>query len=296
MGSDAHLVVTAADEASAAQLLADARARVEALETMWSRFRPSSEVSRLNALAGIPVDVSWETALLVRSAIDAWRDTGGGFDPSVLAAMVAAGYDRDFAELDLSPGRAWRPAPVWRHATCTDIVVDGTTVLLPEGLGFDPGGIGKGLAADLVATEMIGSGALGVCVNLGGDLRAIGAPDPDVPERPWVIDVEAPGHDAPIAQATTTDGAVATSTTLLRRWRVAGGERHHLIDPSTGAPSESDVVLVSVAGPRACGAETLAKASLLRGSARVFDLLDEQHWAIAMTTDGRLLTTGAGPS
>lgn len=295
MGADAELLVIADDDRAAARLLGAACDRVEALEARWSRFRPHSEVSRLNTLAGLPVDVSWETALLVERAIEAWRSTGGGFDPSVLAAMVAAGYDRDFAELDLSPSRAWHTELPALHAACTDIVVDGCTVLLPEGLGFDPGGIGKGLAADLVAAETMAAGAIGVCVNLGGDVRAMGDPEPALrPARPWVVDVEAPGSDEPIAQVRVTNGAVATSTSLLRRWRVGSSVRHHLIDPATGRPSDSDVVLVSVAGPQAWDAETLAKASLLRGSARVFDLIDGDHWALAVTDDGRTLTTTGG--
>ena len=99
-----------------------------------------------------------------------------------------------------------------------------------------------------------------------------------------------------------TDGAVATSTTLRRRWTVEGRERHHLIDPWTGEPSESDLTLVSVVAGEAWIAEVLAKAELLRGSARVFDLVGGTGAeALAVTVAGNLLATDgfrkfAGPA
>jgi len=86
-------------------------------------------------------------------------------------------------------------------------------------------------------------------------------------------------------------GAVATSTTLRRRWTVAGDVRHHLIDPRTGLPSTSDVELITVVAGQAWLAEALATASLIRGSERMFDLVDNQTHALAVTDDGHLHTT-----
>lgn len=296
MGSDAHVIVVGERPDD---LLDHAHARVEQLEARWSRFRASSDICRLNASGGRPLAVSWETALLVRRAIDAWRATGGGFDPTVLPAVIAAGYDRDFVEIGRTAGPSGGRGPAGGEAAIgapTDIVVDGHTVQLPAGTTFDPGGIGKGLAADLVATELLEHGASAVCVNLGGDVRAIG--DHTAPgnaswprQRSWLIDIEAPRHPAALAQVRTTDGAVATSTTLLRRWVHEFGEAHHLIDPGTSRPSTSDVVLVAVSAGEAWEAETLAKACLLRGATRVFDLIRPTQWALALTADGRVLTT-----
>ena len=96
----------------------------------------------------------------------------------------------------------------------------------------------------------------------------------------------------PIVLVALKDGAVATSTTLRRRWKVDGRERHHLIDPWTGEPSESDLTLVSVVAGEAWMAEVLAKAELLRGSARVFDLVGGTGAeALAVTDSGNLLAT-----
>src|SRR5262249_52138131 len=155
------------------------------LETLWSRFRPTSEVSVMNALAGMPVRVSRETIALVQRALDGVRLTGGRFDPTVLGAVVRAGYDRTYTEIvpDAAPGDD-------RCLGAPLIEVDPVAglVRVPAGVGFDPGGIGKGLAADVVARELADR-VDGLCVNIGGDLRLLGA----APEGPaWGVEVEDP--------------------------------------------------------------------------------------------------------
>jgi thiamine biosynthesis lipoprotein len=292
MGSDAHLIVVGGAE----HLLDDACRRVDDLEQRWSRFIETSEVCELNRRAGHDLMVSAETAMLVERAIDAWRVTGGGFDPTVLGAVLRAGYDVSFDTM-----------PVEKSATqsalivgCTDIVVDGRTVRLPARTGFDPGGIGKGLAADIVIGELLAGGAAGACVNLGGDLRVAGSnPSGDA----WTIAIEHPAVDEPVALIGLHSGAVATSTTLRRRWSVDGQTRHHLIDPATGEPSDSDLELTTVIAAEAWIAEVLAKAVLLRGSVRAFDIVDDTHVqaltidkvGVIRTTPGFQLFAGAIP-
>jgi thiamine biosynthesis lipoprotein len=285
MGSDAHVVVVGGRR-SLAELAA---VRLRDLDRRWSRFRPDSEVSGLNCAGGVRTTVSPETALLLTKAAMAWRLTGGLFDPTVLGAVVGAGYDRSFERLtdDGSPAfrAAWAASP-----GASGIAVDGLTAALPAGVGFDPGGIGKGLAADLVVGELLGEGARGACVNVGGDLRAAG-------EAPgggsWTIAVDHPGHRKPIARVGLLAGAVATSTTLLRRWRAGGVERHHLIDPTTGAPSDTDIELATVVAGEAWMAEALAKAVLLRGRPYQFDALGgTTAEALVVATDGAIAATG----
>ena len=283
MGSDIHLVVVG----GTAHMLAAARARIDVLEQRWSRFRPDSEVCLLNAAAGEPVVVTADTVLLVQRAVDAWRLTGGGFDPTLLDALVAAGYDRSFDQLSDDDAVGASPVPrlsIVRPGV-TDIVLDGDVVMLPAGMGFDPGGIGKGLSADIVATEVIQAGAAGVCVNMGGDLRLLG-------ESPtgtgWTLAIEHPRCTEPIALVGLWDGAVATSSVLRKVWTVDGRRRHHLIDPQTERPSESDLALASVIAGEAWTAEVLAKAVLLRGRARAFDLLDADTVALAVDHTGEV--------
>ena len=131
-------------------------------------------------------------------------------------------------------------------------------------------------------------GAAGVCVNMGGDLRVRG----DSPTGAgWTLAIEHPWCSAPIALVGLWDGAVATSSVLRRVWQVGGRSRHHLIDPATGEPSTSDLALASVIAGDAWEAEVLAKAVLLRGADRAFDLLDATTVALGVCHDGRVIAS-----
>jgi FAD:protein FMN transferase len=283
MGSDIHLIVVDGSR----DLVAIARGRIGVLESRWSRFLPDSEICALNASSGRPVEVSDDTRLLVEHAVDAWRLTGGGFDPTLLDALRQAGYDRSFDTFDHDAriGSSAIPSLDVTRPGCTDIVFDGSAITLPAGMGFDPGGIGKGLAADLVAAELIAAGAAGVCVNMGGDLRVRGRSPSG---SGWTLAIEHPLCSTPVALVGLWDGAVATSSVLRRVWAVDGERRHHLIDPATGQPSTSDLAVVSVVTGDAWIAEVLAKALLLRGAERAFDLLDTSSAALTVDHAGRV--------
>jgi thiamine biosynthesis lipoprotein len=263
MGSDAHLIV----EGGHPGLAERAMDRVNQLERRWSRFLLDSEITRLNRDAGAFVAVGPDTILLIERALEAWRLTGGNFDLTVLGAMVRAGYHRSFELLGAHPEPGQSPLGL----AAEHVTIDGNRVRLPTGTGFDPGGIGKGLAADLVCAELLAAGAEGACINLGGDVRVAGtAPDGGA----WTIAVEHPWSVRPLTFVGLLDGAVATSTTLRRRWRTGGEIRHHLIDPQTGLPSASDVALATIIAAEAWMAEVVAKAVLLAGATHPFDLID----------------------
>jgi thiamine biosynthesis lipoprotein len=289
MGSDAHVIVVG----GSADLIERARRRVDELEQRWSRFLPGSEISRLNRRAGTAVLVSAETIQLVEHGIAAWRISGGAVDPTVLGDVVRAGYDRTFEAIGPTPAGRFperRPFSLLGIG-CDHIEVSDGRVRLPSGTGFDPGGIGKGLAADLVAAETMAAGADGVCVNLGGDLRVIGTGPAG---GGWTVAVEHPWSAGPLALVGIGDGAAATSTTLRRRWETDGVTRHHLIDPATGLPSGTDVNLATAVSGQAWMAEVMAKAVLLRGSQHPFDLIDGTgSEAVIVRTDGRV-TASAG--
>src|SRR6266567_2096716 len=163
MGSDVRIVVVGGPAA----LPGMAWRFVEDLEARWSRFRPDSEISRLNRSSGRPVPVSGPTLRLVELAAEGARVTGGRYDPTVLGAVVRAGYDRSFELLSGRSSGAGSPLVQGYEGILIDPI--GTRVTLPRGVGFDPGGIGKGLAADLLCEELLALGATGCCVNMGGD-------------------------------------------------------------------------------------------------------------------------------
>jgi thiamine biosynthesis lipoprotein len=184
----------------------------------------------------------------------------------VLGAVLRAGYDRSFDAL--GPEVHSGSSNLALGAESIEILDD--IVRLPAGSGFDPGGIGKGLAADIVAGELRAAGADGACINLGGDVRVFGpSPSGDA----WTIAVDHPWCADAIARLGIADGAAATSTTLRRQWTVNGEPRHHLIDTATGEPSTRDLTFVTVVAGSAWAAEVLAKAVLLHGTPDHFDLL-----------------------
>ena len=262
MGTDAHVIVVGGSPTD----LERARNLVDELESRWSRFLPDSELSRLNAAAGRPAIVAPATYELISRAVDGWRLTEGRFDPTVLPALVAAGYDRSFDDIerdapDAAPPSA--PAP-----GCGDIGLNAVThaVTLPSGVALDLGGIGKGFAADVVASELLRDGAAGVCVNLGGDVRLRG-------EAPsgggWIVEVESePGVESRQTQLKIglADGAVATTSSRRRSWRRAGEPLHHVIDPATGGPLDDPPASATVVAADAWRAEILAKAVFLAGT------------------------------
>ena len=212
----------------------------------------------------MPVIVSDETFALVDRAVRAWRSTGGLYDPTVLPAVVAAGYDRDFDAVATAGAGPPVDAPPAPSPGCAAIALDTRVraITLPSGVAVDLGGIGKGYAADLVALELVDAGARGALVNLGGDLRVLGvAPEP----YGWVIEVDDPLDTGDTGMLALREGAVATSTRLRRTWVRDGRSLHHLIDPRTGLPAATGLASVTVVAGEAWRAEVLAKAAFIAG-------------------------------
>jgi len=286
MGTEAELLVV--DPPGG--VLAHARARLAGLEARWSRFQHDSEISAMNRANGRPVVVSPETFTLVALAVLGWLATGGRFDPTVLEALEAAGYDRSFGQVHALQGAA-KPSP-GPAPGLEGIVLDpeAGTVTLPPGTRFDPGGIGKGYAADLLCAELRAGGAAGVCINVGGDLRVSGTPSGN---DAWVVAVPHP-HGGRAAVLELSDGAVATSSPARRAWRRGGQLRHHLIDPSTGQPARTGTLQVSVLAAEAWQAEVAAKAAFLAGLPDALDLaLRLRVEALVIAEDGGVhLTAG----
>lgn len=262
-------------------------ARLRELEQKWSRFEPDSEVNAINAGAGEPVEVGPDTQLLVQRAVSASARTRGWFDPTLLNELVGAGYDRTFDKI-ADTGLGELVIMVHRGADCdqvqvhewnaasTRIALDPSrgTVMVPSGVGFDAGGIGKGLAADLLADLALRSGADAAMIDLGGDIVVGGR----APESGWPIAVEDPFDRSTIAMTLRLGwGAVATSSRSRRRWFDGEAEQSHLIDPGTGTPTGSDAAACTVVAAECWLAESYAKAALLAGVGSGIDILEADH-------------------
>ncbi len=265
-----------------------AEARLRDLDTLWSRFRPDSDICHLNAADGAPLAVAPETIGLLEALVGAWQATGGAFDPTLLPALVAAG----------DAASHWDPTAQTRvpgGARCpgdpAGIVVDRAraTARLPRGTTVDAGGLGKGLAADLVAVELIAEGAEGALVSVGGDLRVTGR----APADAWAVAVEHPTGTRPVAILDLADGGVATSTPAARRWPGPdGARRHHLLDPATTAPSTAAVASVTVAAGTAAWAEAFTKVPYALGAGDGLAALEEAGLAaMVVAQDGTARAT-----
>ena len=241
MGADCGIVVNAApsDMAIAHRAIAAALAELTALERALSRFDASSGLSHLNAASGSWVVVDQRLFGAVRAAVDARETTGGRFDPTVLPALVAAGYDRTFTELQ--PRDAGSLAG-WSAGTAIDLDPVGRRVRLAPGTKIDLGGIGKGLSATAALDTMRTTWPRmpGALVDLGGDIAVDGLA-PDGAWRIAVADPRTPGGR--LGVLALTGGGVATSGRDRRRFG-PDRSRHHLIDPATGRPAS--------AGPARC--------------------------------------------
>jgi FAD:protein FMN transferase len=253
--------------ASAGAPLDAARALIEDLEARLTRFDPGSELSRLNADPRAVVPASPALRAVVRAALDGAAATGGLADPTLLDAVVEAGYARSLAghpraDLREALAAAPRPRPAgpapgarWRLVAVDDAA---GTIARPPGLKLDLGGSAKGHAADLAAALLAPYGPC--AADLGGDLRVHGAHDV------LVLD---PLTGAPVQTLALRDEAVATSGIDKRLWWAAGRRpAHHLLDPSTGRPAWTGVLSATVTAPTAARAEALAKAAVLAGPER----------------------------
>ncbi len=259
-------VITLEPQSLAAATIAVERVLGEIDETC-SRFRSDSEVRRLNQAAGVPTRVSALLFQAIDTALRVSRMTGGAVDPTVGAAMRIIGYDRDFAMLpaDGSFSVAVRPVPGYeriqldRHAS--------TVTLQPE-VEIDLGATAKALAADLCAEAALAVGASGILVSLGGDIAVAG----DAPDGGWPILIaedHATQADLGGEVIALNAGAIATSSTTVRRWRQGGEPRHHIVDPATGAPARVHWRTASVVAASCVDAKAAATASIVWGQAAV---------------------------
>jgi thiamine biosynthesis lipoprotein len=292
MGSPCRIVVAGGP----AGLVDDARRLVEHLERAWSRFRPSSEISQLNRSGGRPVIVSAETFELIQRAEQARALTAGRFNPLMLTQLEQLGYAYPWQQ---GPAVAPTPEPPPQPGSLDEVelIPEVRAVRLPEGTAFDPGGLGKGLAADRATELLVAGGATTVLVELGGDLRVHGA---SWYGPRWRVEVAHPHHDdREIAHFHPEQGAVTTSSTLRRNWSAGQHPHryHHLLDARTGLPSSTDVVAVTTCAGAAWWSEVAAKSALLAGSGEAVDLLEGFGVAgIVVTTGGTVLQTGLAPA
>lgn len=296
MGSEIRLIVGAPgpDGLDPVQAVVETKAFIEEFEQRLSRFRPDSELCALNAYVG---DVAPASPLLrraVAAGIDAAERTDGLVDPTLVDEIEGAGYahsregeipvDLRTALLMAPERKAARPDPARRWAMI-DVDDECSLIRRPSGVRFDSGGIGKGLAADLIAERLAGQTRF--VIGCGGDLRVGGT----LPEHQEVL-VEHPITGAQDRRLYIESGAVASSGINVRVWRRKDGHyAHHLIDPLTGEPAWTGLVGATALAPTGVEAETAAKAAVLSGPDGARRLLCE-HGGVLFHEDGEAEPVG----
>jgi thiamine biosynthesis lipoprotein len=294
-GTGAVLLVTRPRAIGQARSIAD-RLLAE-VDLACSRFRPDSELSRLNAAGGEPTQISATFADLLAVALRAARLTGGDVDPTCGRALAGLGYDRDFADMRAAGDAPPRltgpvgPVPGW---TRVRLDLGGRRVRLEHGAQLDLGATAKARAADKCAEQIADRLDCGVLVSLGGDVAVAGQPPPDG----WqirVTDDHAAPEWAPGQTVTISSGGLATSSTTVRTWTLGGRTVHHIIDPSTGEPARSCWRTVSVAAGTCTDANTASTAAIVRGAAAVDWLHATGLPARLVRHDGTVETTAGWP-
>ncbi len=290
MGTEISLVAPAGCEAAARTAAARVRSRFDELEARLSRFRPDSELSKVNARAGRWTRISDPFAAVLALALAGARASNGLFDPTILPALVAAGYDRDFEEVRAGTGDPRRvtgtraggddappPGPVGRWADVR-LVADPWQVLLPPDTALDLGGIAKGWAADLASQRT--SSLPWSLIDAGGDLRLRGRPNGGALR----VAVDDPDGSGVALHLDLHGGALATSSTLFRSWSRGAERRHHIIDPRTGTSSATRVVQATAWASTGAEAEIRSKWALLAAE----EILD-RFPVVLFLEDGRVL-------
>lgn len=255
----ARLVVTDASRMGVARDVLDAE--IAAIGAACDRFRPDSELTRINAAGGRATKVSALFAEVLARALEVAAATGGAVDPTVGGALIAAGYDRDLAVVWRDGATLARPRPA---AGWSVVELTGRVARVPGGVTLDLGATAKALAADRAASRAASAADCGVLVSLGGDISVSGPP-PGGGWRIRVTDDHRAGPAAPGQSVTITGGGLATSSTTVRRWRCGERQLHHIIDPATGAPADSCWRTVSVAAANCVDANAGATAAMVRG-------------------------------
>ena len=283
-------IFSAVDSPSQPELLSELPSWFDRWEDHLSRFRPDSELNRINRANGLQNKVSSTFADVLECAIAAEKLSGGLVTPVLLDALISAGYDRSF-NLIPKNGFGTQPAQIGFIPHLAEIDWDPTTATLwlPTDLHLDFGGVAKGWAADLAARRLSAFGP--ALVDGQGDIAVTG---PRADGSLWQIGIADPfSEEENLAVLKLGKGGVATSGRDRRNWLQNGVLAHHIIDPRTGLPAETDVLTATVIAQTVMQAEAVAKTLLILGSDNALLWLDThpEFEALLVLEDGQVLTS-----
>ncbi len=284
-------ILLAAEGERAIEGMQAAKEFIDECEQRFSRFLPASELTELNRSAGEWIPVSHDLMEMLELAQKYYAETKGIFDPSILPDLKRAGYDRSMDELRANGVlETALPAKWLSGLNFEQINIDPTArrVCLPKGMEIDLGGIAKGWIVKQAAALLRQYSE--VCgVSAGGDILFIGQPQDGLG---WDVYLEDPRDSTQmLAQLNIPSGAVATSSVMKRSWKQGNQSQHHLIDPRTGKPAQTEWLSVSVLCADIVDADVYAKAILIGGTRVANELIESKpglHF-IAVDPQGNLV-------
>ena len=291
LGTTARVLIAGGHQLAPA--LREADRVIAQVDDLASRFRPDSELARVNSDPRPEIRVSDGLASLLADALFWSRATDGLLDPTVGAALLAAGYDRDFSHLDedaSAPPRPSTPAPGWHQ-----VRLEGAVLARPSGVLLDLGATAKASAADVAASRAGAASGAACLVSLGGDIATAGP----VPAGGWTVrigDDHRGGGEEPGQTVTLLARGMATSSTVVRRWIRQGTAMHHLIDPRTGRPAQGRWRTATVVADTCLQANALSTAALVAGDRAEGLLARFGAAARLVAADGRVVHCGGWPS
>lgn len=245
----------------------------EVWEQALSRFRPDSELSRLNQVSGQPFRASpllWD---LLQLALETSQVSDGLVSPAFLPALEQAGYRESFERIGATSIGILDTNPFESDLEAIHLAEETRTITLPAGMRLDLGGIAKGWAAHQTMLRLQSLGA--ILVDAGGDI-AVNAPESE--KAGWTIDVKDPFDPInPLRTLQLSNGGCATSGRDCRRWQLGGQWQHHIIDPRSGQPAQTDVLAATVIASNTLEAEMAAKVVLILGSQTGLDWLEQRE-------------------
>ncbi len=249
-----------------------ATALINQLDRELSVTRPESEVWALNHADGNPVEVSSDTAALLKAALELGEKTSGALDVTLYPVVKAWGFTTDEHQV---PGEETLSAlleGVDYSAVSLIEGEDGAAVTLPQGIELDFGALAKGYAGEVCADLLRDSGVTSALLRLGGNIQTIGA-RPD--GKPWMIGVQDPSRpddpDAVLGSLAIVDQAAVTSGGYQRYFEQGGVRYWHIIDPSTGSPARSGLSSVTIVADSGTLCDGLSTALFVMGREKALD-------------------------
>lgn len=284
---DTIMSISSADE-NADAALKQAQSRITELDRLWSVTSTDSELSRLNS--GEQVDVSRETAELLRFSLDIAEKTDGALDPTIYPVLTAWGFTR---EENRVPDEA-EIAALLERVDYRNICIDGDTVSLKNSAMLDFGAVAKGYAGDEAAKILREQGVTSALINLGGSITTIGK-KPDGSD--WKIGVKNPLGSGNVGTLALSDLSAVTSGAYERYFTAEDGTVYgHIINPATGCPADNDLLSVTIVSENATLCDALSTALFVMGSEKAQSFYRENGSAmgfdiILVTKDSEVIVS-----